>query len=75
MSKPTDIRIVEATCAFEPVPFRAPLKFGGRIVENTFLTNIEVTVETRAGQHASGFGSMPVGNVWAWPAGKLDPES
>ena len=52
MSKSTDIRIVEASCSFEAVPFRAPLKFGGRIVENSFLTNVELTVETRGGQIA-----------------------
>jgi L-alanine-DL-glutamate epimerase-like enolase superfamily enzyme len=74
MTKSTDIRIVEASCSFEAVPFRAPLKFGGRIVENSFLANVELTVETRAGQHASGSGSMPVGNVWAWPSQALSPE-
>jgi L-alanine-DL-glutamate epimerase-like enolase superfamily enzyme len=37
------------------------------------LINIEVTVENRAGQHASGFGSMPVGNIWAWPSDVLEP--
>ncbi|MCH7688097.1 MAG: hypothetical protein IH899_15690 [Planctomycetes bacterium] len=74
MTKSTDVRIVEASCSFEAVPFRAPLKFGGRIVESSFLTNVELTVETRAGQHASGFGSMPVGNVWAWPSETLSPE-
>lgn len=68
MSKPTDIRIVEATCSFEPVPFRTPLKFGGRVVDRTTLINVEVIVENRAGKHATGLGSMPVGNVWAWPS-------
>ena len=74
MSKRTDIRIVEAVLNFEPVPFRAPLKFGGRIVDKSFLTNVDVTVETRGGKMANGFGSMPVGNVWAWPSPKLSPE-
>ena len=68
MSKATDVRIREAICAFEPVPFRAPLKFGGRIVDKAILINVEVTVETHKGKMASGFGSMPLGNVWAWPA-------
>lgn len=72
MSKPTDIRILEATCSLEPVAFRAPLKFGGRIVESTQLLNVEVSVESRSGKVAQGFGSMPVGNVWAWPSDKLD---
>lgn len=73
MPKSTDARIVDATCVFEPVPFRAPLKFGGRVVDKTFLINVEVAVETRSGSVASGFGSMPIGNVWAWPSDKLTP--
>ncbi len=71
MSKSTDIRIVEANCSFEPVPFRAPLKFGGRVVDNTELINVDITVETRDGRLADGFGSMPVGNIWAWPTDQL----
>ncbi len=74
MSKSTDIKILEAICEFEPVPFRTPLKFGGRVVENSLLINVEVTVETRGGRHATGFGSMPLGNIWAWPAGTVSPE-
>ena len=68
MSKPTDIRILETSCEFEPVPFRTPLKFGGRVMSETTLINVNVVVENRAGKHASGFGSMPVGNIWAWPS-------
>ncbi|MBM80762.1 MAG: hypothetical protein CMJ78_09230 [Planctomycetaceae bacterium] len=67
MAKSSDIRILEARCTFEPVPFRSPLKFGGRIVENSTLINVEVDVENREGRHATGMGSMPVGNIWAWP--------
>ena len=71
MPHETDVRILDAVCSFEPVSFRAPLKFGGRIVDKTFLMNDEVTVETHAGKHATGFGSMPVGNIWAWPTTDL----
>ncbi len=71
MPKSTDIRILEATCTFESVPFRAPLKFGGRVVENTFLLNVNVAVESRNGRDAEGTGSMPLGNVWAWPSGSV----
>ncbi len=68
MSKQTDVRIVEAILETEPIPFRTPLVFGGRVVDTSFLINVEVTVETPGGKHATGFGSMPVGNVWAWPS-------
>ena len=67
MAKPTDIRILNAAITFEPVSFRTPLKFGGRTVKETKLINVEVTVETRGKKHGVGFGSMPIGNIWAWP--------
>ena len=67
MAKPTDIRIVNAAITFEPVSFRTPLKFGGRTMKETKLINVEVTVETRGKKHGVGFGSMPLGNIWAWP--------
>ncbi|HQX54036.1 MAG TPA: mandelate racemase/muconate lactonizing enzyme family protein [Planctomycetaceae bacterium] len=71
--KPTDVLIKEVKVSFEPVPFRAPLKFGGRVVSSTFLINAEATVEGRNGKHATGHGSMPLGNVWAWPSATLEP--
>lgn len=71
MPASTDVRIVDAVCSFEPVKFRAPLKFGGRIVDKSDLINVEVTVETQSGTHTTGYGSMPVGNIWAWPTQQL----
>ncbi|HEX6986056.1 MAG TPA: mandelate racemase/muconate lactonizing enzyme family protein, partial [Planctomycetaceae bacterium] len=68
MSNPKDIRVIEAQVSLEPVPFRAPLKFGGRVVDRTQLINVAVTVERRNGTRAVGTGSMPVGNVWSWPS-------
>ncbi len=71
MPKATDITILGAECSFEPVPFRSPLKFGGRIMDETHLINVEIQVETRNHRKESGFGSMPVGSVWAWPSTAL----
>lgn len=67
MSKPTDVAIVEAEISIESLPYRAPLKFGGRIVSQTDLINFTIKVRAFDGQEASGYGSMPLGNVWAWP--------
>ncbi len=64
--KSTDVMVKEVKVQFEPVQYRAPLKFGGRIVSSTYLINAEVTVEAHNGKHATGHGSMPVGNVWSW---------
>ena len=71
--KKTDIRILEVAVDFEPVSFRAPLKFGGRVVDHTYLINARVRVESRDGHGGTGYGSMPVGNVWAWPSTTVDP--
>lgn len=72
MPKATDIRIRNAACAFEAVTFRTPLKFGGRVQSKSFLMNVDVEVESRDGKkRAGGFGSMPVGNIWAWPTDKV----
>ena len=68
MSNPNDARVVSATVTTRPVPFRMPLKFGGRVVDRTHLIDAEVTLEGRGGRTAVGRGSMPVGNVWSWPA-------
>lgn len=70
---PTDIRIVDARCKTEEIRYRAPIKFGGRVVTDVTLLNVVLQVETRDGRRAHGFGSMPLGNVWAWPSGSLAP--
>lgn len=71
--KATDIRIREVSLAFESVSYRTPLKFGGRIVDHASLVNASVTVETSNGRFAIGTGSMPVGNIWAWPSSAVEP--
>lgn len=71
-SRETDVRILDSVVSFEPVEFRAPLKFGGRTVNETNLINAAVTVETRDGRRTTGYGSMPVGNVWAWPSSVVE---
>lgn len=69
MPKATDVRIKFAAFNAEPLAYRAPLKFGGRVLSKSFLINCTLTVESRDGKHhATGFGSMPVGNIWAWPS-------
>jgi L-alanine-DL-glutamate epimerase-like enolase superfamily enzyme len=66
--KSTDVRIRSAAFAFEDFTYRTPIKFGGTAVDRVTLVNVKLTVETRAGNHALGFGSMPLGNVWAFPS-------
>ena len=68
MSKPTDIRILDVHYDFEEHQYRTPLKFGGVPTDHCVLFNVRMRVQTRDGnQEAEGRGSMPLGNVWAFP--------
>ncbi|HEX3658144.1 MAG TPA: enolase C-terminal domain-like protein [Pirellulales bacterium] len=67
MSKTTDIRLLEVSTRTESFAYRAPVKFGGRVVSDAVILDVTVDVETRDGRRARGLGSMPMGNVWAWP--------
>jgi L-alanine-DL-glutamate epimerase-like enolase superfamily enzyme len=74
MPKPTVIHIAAAQCRTEQIAYRAPIKFGGRVCTSAALLNVSVEVETLDGRRAAGRGSMPMGNVWAWPSAAIPPE-
>ncbi len=65
---PTDIHIESVELAYEDHRYRAPIKFGGIALDRATLLNVTVGVRTVAGKRASGFGSMPLGNVWSFPS-------
>ncbi|MCA9267236.1 MAG: hypothetical protein KDA41_02135, partial [Planctomycetales bacterium] len=74
MPKSTDAHIVSARCSTERIAYRTPIKFGGRVVTDAVLLNADIEVETRDGRRGCGFGSMPLGNVWAWPTDALSTD-
>ena len=67
MPKPTDIRILDVHYDFEEHQYRTPLKFGGVPTDHCVLFNVRIRVQTQDGSEAEGKGSMPLGNVWAFP--------
>ncbi len=67
----TDVRIKEVSTSMEDFLYRTPIKFGGTEVDRVTLLNVNVTLESRAGKIAKGFGSMPLGNVWSFPSKTL----
>ena len=67
-AKPTDIRIEDIQFSYEDYGYRAPLKFGGQIVDRVTLLNVNCTVKTVNGRAGKGFGSMPLGNIWSFPS-------
>lgn len=64
----TDIRVEDVQHSYEDYRYRTPYKFGGREVDRVTLLNVECRVRTRNGKEAKGFGSMTMGNMWAWPS-------
>lgn len=76
MPKLTDIRLASIHSDTESIAFRAPIKFGGRVVTSAILFNVTCEVETKDGRRGVGRGSMPIGNVWAWPSASVSaPQS
>ena len=71
---PTDVRVEEMRHRYEDFRYRTPIKFGGRAVDRVTLLNVDCVVRTRGGRTAKGFGSMPLGNVWAFPSRQLPYE-
>lgn len=70
--KPTDIRVREVRTSHATYKYRTPMKFGGRTVTECTLLNVECDIVTRDGRPGSGFGSMPLGNTWAFPSAVMD---
>jgi len=69
---PTVIRLEEARLAYEQYRYRTPIKFGGVAFDRATILNVWLRVRDHAGRTMVGFGSMPLGNVWAFPSRQLD---
>ncbi|MBA4067834.1 MAG: hypothetical protein C0501_29870 [Isosphaera sp.] len=68
---PTDVRVRDESFSYEEYRYRTPIKFGGVALDRVTILNATMTVESPGGKTATGFGSMPLGNVWAWPSRAL----
>jgi L-alanine-DL-glutamate epimerase-like enolase superfamily enzyme len=67
----TDIRIRDVQFEYEDYLYRSPIKFGGVALDRVTILNVRIQVENRAGTVAEGRGSMPLGNVWAFPSRRM----
>lgn len=70
-SRDTDIRIAAVGTDYMTYTYRTPIKFGGVTVDKTTVLNVECEIVTRDGRTARGYGSMPLGNNWAFPSRRL----
>lgn len=62
------IRVERVRFEYEDYLYRTPIKFGGVALDRATLLNVHCVVRTAHGKTARGFGSMPLGNIWAWPS-------
>jgi len=67
----TDVTIKDVGIAFEDFTYRTPIKFGGVALDRVTILNVTMAVESCSGKKGKGTGSMPLGNVWAWPTKEL----
>ncbi|WP_439620862.1 enolase C-terminal domain-like protein [Gemmata sp.] len=68
----TDVTIRDLSVGYDHYRYRTPIKFGGVALDRVTLLNVRMVVEDAQGKRGDGFGSMPLGNVWAWPSRSLD---
>src|SRR5438552_13120660 len=66
------IRVIDVKQAYEEYRYRTPIKFGGVALDQVTILNVKVIVEDERGKRATGYGSMPLGNVWAFPSKKMN---
>jgi L-alanine-DL-glutamate epimerase-like enolase superfamily enzyme len=71
MALSTDVRVREVDVTMTDVAYRVPLKFGGVPTTHATICDVRLRVETRDGRSAWGSGSMPLGNVWAFPSKRV----
>ena len=67
----TDIQIEQVSIGYEDYLYRTPIKFGGIVVDRVTILNVRCSVRSAEGKTASGFGSMPLSNTWAFPSKKM----
>lgn len=69
-----EIRLEEIRTDYEDYKYRTPIKFGGTALDRVTLLNVHCVVRNREGRRAKGFGSMPLGNIWAYPSKEMGYE-
>jgi L-alanine-DL-glutamate epimerase-like enolase superfamily enzyme len=62
-----NMKICSVDIGFEDYNYRTPIKFGGVALCEVTLLNVRITGEIKSGKKVEGTGSMPLGNIWAWP--------
>ena len=67
----TGVTVGKVALDFEEYMYRTPYRFGGREVDRATILNVRCTVSSASGKSATGFGSIPLGNIWSFPSKTL----
>jgi len=62
------VRVTDVRFDYEDYLYRTPIKFGGVALDRATIANVHCRIRAGNGKSARGFGSMPLGNIWAWPS-------
>lgn len=65
------LRVVGVRTAFQEHRYRTPYKFSGAPVDRATILDVTIDAVGADGRRVQGFGSMPLGNVWAFPTRTL----
>lgn len=65
------IRVDGVRTRFVEHRYRTPYKFGGVPVDRATILDVEIDAVGADGRRVTGFGSMPLGNVWSFPTRTL----
>ncbi|MFM1997885.1 MAG: hypothetical protein RLZZ111_2272 [Planctomycetota bacterium] len=65
------IRVLGVKTSFQEHRYRTPYKFSGAPVDRATILDVTIDAVGADGRTVQGFGSMPLGNVWAFPTRTL----
>ncbi len=74
-SRNTDIQLEDVSFSYEEFLYRTPYVFGGRAVDRATVLNVRIAARAAGGRTATGFGSMPLGNQWAFPSSVMSNDT
>ncbi|NPV09442.1 MAG: hypothetical protein HPY83_15965 [Anaerolineae bacterium] len=70
----SDVRVLEVETSFTRCRARSPIKFGAVVMDSAVLFEARVTVENGRGRRGSGWGSMFLADLWAFPSAAVGHE-
>jgi L-alanine-DL-glutamate epimerase-like enolase superfamily enzyme len=65
------LRVESMRVGYEDYSYRTPMKWGGVVIHEATILNVHCTATVNTGRTIHGFGSMKMGNTWAFRTERL----